>query len=330
MIKVPLSILELAVISEHFTIAQTFEHIGELAKQAEEIGYKRFWLAEHHNMESVASSATTVLIAFIASRTKTIQVGSGGIMLPNHSPLMVAEQFGTLATLYPQRINLGLGRAPGTDPVTSYALRRNTQQSAENFPKQVSELLSYFSADNYNSAVRAIPGEGMDIPVWILGSSTDSAYLAAEMGLPYAFASHFAPAQLHQALQIYHQNFKPSARLEKPYTMAAVNAIVADTAQKASFLATSFQQLARGIITGDRKPLPPPVSDMSDVWSPYEAQAVTQLMLYSFIGDPKTVAANINEFVSQTRVDEVIVTSHIYDFAARLNSFRLLGQMVAQ
>lgn len=327
-IDIPVSILELATVVENQSIQQTFSNIAEVAQTAEALGYSRFWLAEHHNMDSVASSATAVLIGYIAGKTKSIRVGSGGIMLPNHAPLIVAEQFGTLATIYPHRIDLGLGRAPGTDPLTARALRRDHVSAANMFPLLIDELMTYFSAENKTAYVRAIPGEGVDVPVWILGSSTDSAWLAAELGLPYAFASHFAPAQLHAALSIYHQNFKPGKTLSKPYTMACVNVIAADTDEEAQFVSTSFLQLAKGIITGARKPLPPPVKDMETVWTPQEEAAIRQMMAYSFVGNKETVEAKINRFIADTRIDEIMVASHIFDQEARLTSFRILGELM--
>lgn len=312
-LTIPVSILELATITEGKGIEETFTNSADLARHAEDLGFKRFWLAEHHNMVSVASSATAVLIGYIASVTKSIRVGSGGIMLPNHAPLMVAEQFGTLETIYPGRIDLGLGRAPGTDPVTARALRRE-MHAGDVFPSQLKEIMTYFSPLNKSGVVRAIPGEGVDVPIWILGSSTDSAYLASERGLPYAFASHFAPSQLILALKIYHQNFKPSRQLSKPRTMACVNVIAADTDEEAHLLATSFYQLAVGIITGQRKPLQPPVNKMD--WSDYEKMAVSQMMKYSFIGSAETVRKEIEQFIDLTRIDELMITSHIFDHNA--------------
>lgn len=321
-LNIPVSILELATIAEGKSIQETFSNSADLARKAEEWGYKRFWLAEHHNMVTVASSATSVLIGYIASATKSIRVGSGGIMLPNHAPLMVAEQFGTLGTIYPGRIDLGLGRAPGTDPVTARALRRE-MHAGDVFPAQLKELMTYFSPLNNSGVVRAIPGEGVDVPLWILGSSTDSAYLAAEKGLPYAFASHFAPSQLMLALQIYHQNFTPSKQLSGPHTMACINVIAADTDEEAHLLATSFYQLAVGIITGQRKPLQPPVPKLD--WSEYERMAVSQMMRYSFVGSAETVRKGLDQFIEETRVDELMITSHIFDHEARLKSYEIVG-----
>jgi len=321
---IPFSILDLAPITEGNNAATTFTNSLRLAQRVEKLGFKRYWLAEHHNMESVASSATSVLIGYIAGGTNTIRVGSGGIMLPNHSPLVVAEQFGTLASLYPDRIDLGLGRAPGTDQVTARALRRNYMESAQDFPDDVIALQTYFSADNKRSKVRAIPGEGLEIPIWILGSSTDSARLAAHLGLPYAFASHFAPTHFLEAIELYRQSFKPSRDLGKPYVMACVNVIAADTNQEAERLATSFLQLATGIITGKRRPLQPPVDSMDGLWGDYEEAAVRQMMKYTFIGDRKKISSDLAYFQGHAQIDELMVTSHIYDPQARIHSYEVL------
>ncbi len=322
--EIPLSILDLAVITEGGSPALSFQRSLDLAQKAENQDYKRFWMAEHHNMDSVASSATSILIGYIAANTTSIRVGSGGIMLPNHAPLIVAEQFGTLESIYPGRIDLGLGRAPGTDPVTAYALRRD-EQSAHQFPQGVRELQGYFSAQNSRNKVRAIPGEGLDIPIWILGSSTDSAHLAASMGLPYSFASHFAPRQLHEAKSIYHQKFQPSAQLDKPYFMPCINIILADSEKEANLLATSAQKLFLGIITGSRSPLQPP--DPHFQMNPATHAAMNQMTKYSFVGDPTKVTKQINDFVNETAADELMVVSHIFDHEARLHSYSLLKQI---
>lgn len=322
--KTPLSALELAIITEGATAAQTYQDSLNLAQHLESWNYKRFWLAEHHNMEGVASSATVVLIGYIAGGTENIRVGSGGIMLPNHAPLVVAEQFGTLASLYPSRIDLGLGRAPGTDGLTASALRRDFMQAAGAFPQTVQELQTYLSAANSSSRVRAIPGEGLDIPVWILGSSTDSAKLAGLLGLPYAFASHFAPAQLHHALQLYHDYFRPSAQLQKPYTMACVNVFAANNSEEAAYLATSFYQFALGIVTGKREKLKPPVASMKEVWTDYEAAAVHQMATYTFMGNEAEVKTGLNEFLAQTGVNELMIATRIWDHQKRLRSYELL------
>ncbi len=327
---IPFSVLDLAPITEGNTAQTTFKNSLKLAQRAEELGYSRYWLAEHPNMDSVASSATSVLIGYIAGGTKTIRVGSGGIMLPNHSPLVIAEQFGTLASLYPNRIDLGLGRAPGTDQLTAMALRRSQMEKSQDFPNDVVALQTYFSADNKMAKVRAIPGEGLDIPIWILGSSTDSAWLAAHMGLPYAFASHFAPTHFHNATTIYRNNFRPSEYLAKPYVMACINIIAGNTNAEAERLATSFYQLATGIITGRRKPLQPPVDSMDGLWPEHVEQAVKQMMHYSFIGDAETVKHQLSAFQQQAQLDEIMVTSHIYDPDARIHSYEVVKEMLAR
>ncbi|GGM96987.1 alkane 1-monooxygenase [Dyadobacter beijingensis] len=322
--NIPFSILDLAPITEGNNAGITFKNSLRLARRVEELGFNRYWLAEHHNMESVASSATSVLIGYIAGGTNSIRVGSGGIMLPNHAPLVVAEQFGTLASLYPGRIDLGLGRAPGTDQVTARALRRNYMETAQDFPEDVMALQTYFSAENSGAKVRAIPGEGLDIPIWILGSSTDSARLAAHLGLPYAFASHFAPAHFLEAIELYRRNFRPSQHLARPYVMACVNVIAADTSEEAERLATSFFQLATGIITGRRRPLQPPVDSMDGLWGEYEEAAVRQMMKYTFIGDRGRIGRDLAYFQQRTQLDELMVTSHIYDPQARIHSYEVL------
>jgi luciferase family oxidoreductase group 1 len=324
----PYSVLDLATVVAGSTPEDTFRNSMAVAQAAEAQGYTRYWFAEHHNMISVASSATSILIGFIAGGTKTIRVGSGGIMLPNHSPLVVAEQFGTLASLYPNRIDLGLGRAPGTDQVTAQALRGDRFNAAHDFPQDIIKLQTYFSDDNSDSTVRAIPGEGLDIPIWILGSSTDSARLAAVLGLPYAFASHFAPAMFLSAIEIYRRNFKPSAHLRAPYVMACVNVVAADTDSEANYLATSLKQFFMGVITGKRRLLPPPVESMDSIWSVYEEEAVNQMLAVSFIGGPETIESKMVEFLEQTQVDEVIVTSHIFDHDAKLKSYRLFSEIL--
>lgn len=327
--NIPFSILDLAPITEGNNAATTFKNSLRLAKRVEQLGYKRYWLAEHHNMESVASSATSVLIGYIAGGTQSIRVGSGGIMLPNHAPLIVAEQFGTLASLYPDRIDLGLGRAPGTDQVTARALRRNYMESVQDFPDDVMALQTYFSKENSSSKVRAIPGEGLDVPIWILGSSTDSARLAAHLGLPYAFASHFAPNHFLTAIELYRNNFRRSKHLAKPYVMACVNVIAADSNAEAQRLATSFFQLATGIITGRRRPLQPPVESMDGLWGDYEEAAVMQMMKYTFIGDRERIGRELAYFQKHTQLDELMVTSHIYDPDARIHSYEVLKSIQA-
>jgi len=322
--NIPLSVLELATVIEGSTPSESFQHAQILAQKVEQLGYKRFWLAEHHNMISVASSATAVLIGYIAAATSTIRVGSGGIMLPNHAPLIVAEQFGTLESIYPGRIDLGLGRAPGTDQVTIRALRRDLMAGMD-FPAHVAELRKYFSDQNHTALVRAIPGEGLDIPIWILGSSADSAHLAAALGLPYAFASHFAPSQLKAALEIYRLEFRPSDQLNKPYVMACVNIIAADNDETANYLATSFQKLFLGIIKGERKLLQKPDENFElDIM---EEMALQQMARYSFIGGPVTVKNGLQQFIAEHQVDELMAVTHVYDHEARVHSYELLKAM---
>ena len=312
------SVLDLATVIEGKTPADSFKNSLDLALHVEQWGYTRFWLAEHHNMPSVASSATSVLIGYIAGGTSTIRVGSGGIMLPNHAPLIVAEQFGTLASLYPGRIDLGLGRAPGTDQVTSMAIRGENFHAHHNFPKDIQTLERLFSKENSQGNIRAIPGEGLDIPIWILGSSTDSAMVAAAMGLPYAFASHFAPAYFTEAIRLYRQNFKPSAHLKEPYVLACVNVVAAETDTEANRLVTSLYQLFMGIVTGRRRLLQPPVADMDAIWSKQEEAMARQMLTYSFIGSRGTISKNLQAFLRKTGIDEIMATSHIYDHQFRL------------
>jgi luciferase family oxidoreductase group 1 len=320
------SVLDLATVAEGHSIADTYHKSLENARQAEALGYTRYWFAEHHNMIAVASSATSLLIGYIAGNTDKIRVGSGGIMLPNHSPLVVAEQFGTLETLYPGRIDLGLGRAPGSDQTTAQAIRGQNMNAAFYFPKDVEALQRYFSEDNFDGKVRAIPGEGLDIPIWILGSSTDSAKLAAAKGLPYAFASHFAPAYFKEAIAIYRDAFQPSEQLQKPYVMACVNVVAADTDGEAEYLASSVKQMFMGVITGRRQLLQPPVDDMRTVWSVFEEAAVMEMLAYSFIGSKETITKKLSAFVEKNGVDEIMATSHIYDHQAKLKSFRLFAE----
>lgn len=316
----PLSVLDLAMVPQGKTFSETFQNSTALAQHSENLGYNRFWLAEHHNMEGIASTATSVLIGHIASQTNKIRVGSGGIMLPNHAPLVVAEQFGTLATLFPNRIDLGLGRAPGTDQLTAQALRRDLN-AAMDFSGNVQELQHYLSASNSFGKVRAFPGEGLNIPIWILGSSTDSAYLAAALGLPYAFASHFAPAQLFDAISIYRKNFRPSEQNEHPYVMPCINVIAAATNDEAANLSTSFKRLFLGIITGNRQKLSPPNLEPMD---PLEEAALQQMIRFTFTGDAAKIGMELQRFIDVTGADELMITSPIYDHEARLESYRIV------
>jgi luciferase family oxidoreductase group 1 len=312
---ISLSVLDLAtIIHGDNTPADAFRRSVALAQHVEKLGYKRYWLAEHHNMESVASAATSVLIGHIAGATSSIRVGSGGVMLPNHAPLVIAEQFGTLEALYPNRIDLGIGRAPGTDQVTAQALRRTLNNDINQFPNDVVELINYLGPREAGAKVRAIPGQGSEVPVWLLGSSTYSAQLAAMLGLPFGFASHFSPSHLFEALKLYRENFRPSQFLDEPYALACVNIIAADTDQEAEKLATSFYQLALGMFRNDRRPLPPPLETMDGVWTEPEKYGVLNMMTYSFIGSKERVRSSLEKFVDDTQVDEVMIASHVYDF----------------
>lgn len=322
------SFLDLAVIGAEKSTKETLINVLHTAQHAEQLNYTRFWLAEHHNMPHIASSATSVLIGYVAGGTEKIRVGSGGIMLPNHPPLVIAEQFGTLESLFPNRIDLGLGRAPGTDQLTAMALRRNDTMSANFFPQQIQELKTYFSATNAEAKVRAFPGEGLDIPFWILGSSTDSAYLAAELGLPYAFASHFAPDQIQMAGKIYRTNFKPSTQLDKPYFMPCVNAILADSTHEAEKLATSFYRMFLGIIRNDRKPLQPPIESMQGIWTVQEEAAVYNMTACSFIGTKEEMLPELNRFCEVLEVDELMITTPIYDYDKRKYSMKLFAEVM--
>lgn len=322
------AILELATVPAGATTAEVFENSRQLARRAEEWGYERFWLAEHHNMISIASSATSVLIGYIAGSTQKLRVGSGGIMLPNHSPLIVAEQFGTLAALYPGRIDLGLGRAPGTDQVTAHAIRADRMRAIYQFPEEVSQIQQYFSPDNQGAKVRAAFAEGAAVPLYILGSSTDSAYLAAEKGLPYAFASHFAPAQLLDALRIYRQNFKPSAQLQEPYVIAGINVIAADTDAEADRIATSLIRLMLGIMNGHIDYMQPPVAPTAEFREIRQAPIFQRMLKYAFIGSPATVRQQTETFLRETGADELMVVSHIYDPTDRLRSFEHFAEIM--
>lgn len=326
----PLSVLDLVPVISGKTAADSFKNSLDLAQNAEKLGFKRYWMAEHHNMEGIASSATSILISHVAAGTSSIRVGSGGIMLPNHAPLVIAEQFGTLESLYPGRIDLGLGRAPGTDQLTAMALRRNLESADEDFSQNLAELREYLSADNAGSRVRAIPGEGLDIPIWLLGSSTYSAQLTGILGLPFAFASHFAPNLLHTALQVYRDSFRPSDVLREPYTMAGINVIAADTDLEAERLATSLFTAFLNIIKGTRTTLQPPVDNMSSVWNEAERYAVQQMLSYTFVGSPKTIKDKMQAFANETQIDEIMTASMIYDHAARVKSYKILSELRLQ
>jgi luciferase family oxidoreductase group 1 len=322
---VPFSILDLAFIVQGATPAHALHNSLDLAQQAEHWGYRRFWLAEHHNMAGIASAATSVAIGYVAGGTKTIRVGAGGIMLPNHSPIVIAEQFGTLESLYPGRIDLGLGRAPGTDQRTLRALRRNPL-SADSFPDDVRELQAFFGPLQPGQPVQAVPGTGLNVPIWILGSSLFGAQLAAELGLPYAFASHFAPDALMQALYLYRNAFQPSAQLDRPYAMVGVNVITAETDIEARKLFTSAQQAFTNATRGTRRQLQPPIDDIESYWSPMEKAHVSNMLACSFVGSPQSVKRGLEDFVHQTKANELMVASAIYDHSARLRSYQMLAE----
>ncbi len=323
---IPVSVLDLSTIVQGDTPADAFRKSREMAQKAEAWGYTRYWFAEHHNMESVASSATAVLIGYVAEGTQKIRVGSGGVMLPNHAPLIIAEQFGTLASLYPNRIDLGIGRAPGTDNLTSMALRRNLKGSVDEFPNDVMEVLGYLGPHDPTARVRAIPGEGTEVPVWLLGSSTYSAQLAAILGLPFGFASHFAPAHLHEALRLYRMHFRPSQYLQQPYALACVNVIAADEEKDAEKMAASFRALILGLLRNMRRPLQSPDAAVAEgPFSEAENAAIDQMAHYSFVGNAQKVQEELQAFAEQTGVDEIMVASHIFEHSARLRSYELIA-----
>ena len=325
---VPFSILDLAPIVEGGDARQALLNSRDLARHAERWGYKRFWMAEHHSMPGIASAATAVALAFVGEGTSTIRIGAGGIMLPNHAPLIIAEQFGTLESLFPGRIDLGLGRAPGTDQAAAYAMRRNLASDEHQFPRDVVELMDYFKGGE-DKRVRAFPGEGLDIPVWILGSSLFGAQLAAMLGLPYAFASHFAPAAIMDAIRVYRERFQPSAQLDRPYVMLGFNAFAADTDEEAHLLATSVQQAVVSLRTGRPTRLPPPVKDYAETLPPGARAIVDNFLTCSAIGSPATVKAAIEEFVARTGADELMITAQIFDHSARLKSYETVAGLFA-
>lgn len=319
---IPLSVLDLAPIVQGGDAAQAFRNTLDLARHAERLGYQRYWLAEHHGMPGIASAATAVVIGHVAAGTSTIRVGAGGIMLPNHAPLIVAEQFGTLASLFPGRIDLGLGRAPGSDQLTVRALRRSPA-AADTFPQDVVELMSYFQPARPDQVVQAVPGAGLDVPIWILGSSLFGAQLAAALGLPYAFASHFAPAALMPALELYRAQFRPSERLERPYVMLGVNVFAADTEDEAALLFTSLQQAFVSLRRGHPGPLPPPAMGYAERLAAMDRSGIQEMLAWSMVGAPGTVRRGLEAFVARTGADELMVTSQIHDHAARLRSYQL-------
>lgn len=324
---IPFSVLDLSPIAEGSSPRDALMQSLELARHVEALGFNRFWLAEHHNMPGIASAATAVAIGHVAGGTKTIRVGSGGIMLPNHSPLIIAEQFGTLEALYPGRIDLGLGRAPGTDMRTARALRRDLEASAHRFPADVQELQAYLGPWDAARGINAVPGAGSNVPIWLLGSSLFSAQLAAALGLPFAFASHFAPDMLHDAIAIYRDRFQPSEQLQQPYLMAGVMACVADTDEEARYLFTSQQQQFINLRRGQPGRTPPPVANMDDVWLPHEKEGIEHTFRYALVGSPATARERAARFISETGIDELIVSAPVWSFEARLKAFTLLAEV---
>jgi luciferase family oxidoreductase group 1 len=323
---IPFSVLDLAPIVEGGSAGQALRNSRDLAQHAERWGYRRFWLAEHHNMPGVASAATSVIIGHVAAGTSTIRVGAGGIMLPNHSPLVIAEQFGTLEALFPGRIDLGLGRAPGSDQVTARALRRTLAGEVDAFPQDVVELMGYFADADPSARIRAIPGAGQNVPVWILGSSLYGAQLAAALGLPYAFASHFAPGMMMQAIEVYRERFEPSAQLDRPYVMLGFNVFAADTDDEARVLMTSMQQAFVNLRRGRPTPLQPPVAGFESTLQPFERAMLHEVLAATVAGSVETVRAGLQSFIARTGADELMITSQIYDHAARVHSYEITAQ----
>jgi luciferase family oxidoreductase group 1 len=322
---IPLSVLDLAPVPEGSDAARALRNSLDLARAAERLGYRRFWMAEHHSMPGIASAATAVALAFVGAGTSTIRIGAGGVMLPNHAPLVIAEQFGTLESLFPGRIDLGVGRAPGTDRAAAVALRRNLASDENQFPSDVLELIEYLGDAKEGRAVRAVPGEGLHVPLWILGSSLFGAQLAAMLGLPYAFASHFAPGQMMEAIRLYRERFQPSGQLDRPYVMLGYNAFAAATTEEAELLATSVQQAFVNLRTGNPGKLPPPVAGYAETLPPEGRALLRQVLSCSAIGDAATVKERIEAFVQRTGADELMITSQIYDHEARLRSYEILS-----
>lgn len=324
---VPLSVLDLSPIAEGSDAGQSLRNSLDLARHAEALGYRRFWMAEHHNLPGIASAATAVALAHVGAGTRTIRIGAGGIMLPNHAPLLIAEQFGTLAALHPGRVDLGLGRAPGSDQATARAMRRTLHGSGDEFPQDVIELMGYFQPAEPGQRVQAVPGAGLEVPIWILGSSTYGAQLAAMLGLPFAFASHFAPAMMMEALAIYRDRFRPSAQLDKPYVMLGVNIIAAPTDEEARFLFSSLQQSFLNLRRGRPGRLPPPVADFDAQIDPYGHAMLADALACAIVGGPETVRSGIAAFVARTGADELMVTANIFDHALRKRSFGLVAAL---
>lgn len=322
------STLDLVPVREDSGPAQSLRNSLDLAQHVEKFGYNRFWVAEHHNMDGIASSATSVLLSYLAGGTSTIRVGAGGVMLPNHAPLVIAEQFGTLASLYPGRIDLGLGRAPGSDQMTARALRRERSGSADDFPDDVEELVRYLGPRTPDQKVIAVPGYGTEVPIWLLGSSLFSAQLAGMRGLPYAFASHFAPRYMHEAIRVYRNHFQPSAVLDKPYVMLGVPLVAADSDEKADYLATSVYQRILALMRGQSLMQRPPVESMDGLWLPHEREAVGSFLGLAMVGGPEKISAKLEVLLEQTQADELIFTCDLYEHADRIRSYELLSQVM--
>ncbi|MBO0961687.1 LLM class flavin-dependent oxidoreductase [Neobacillus sp. MM2021_6] len=327
-IQLPVSVLNLAPIREGHSPKEAIDAMVELAQAVEKMGYQRYWIAEHHNTPTLVSSATSILIKHTLEHTDHIRVGSGGVMLPNHSPLVVAEQFGTMATIYPNRVDLGLGRAPGTDMMTASALRRSKNDSVYTFPDDVNALLTYFGPEERQSYVRAYPGVGTNIPIYILGSSTDSAYLAARLGLPYVFASHFAPRYMEEAISIYRSRFQPSEYLDKPYMMVCLNVIAAETDEEANWQSTTMQQFFLNVVRGSRNPLQPPVENMDEIWNSAEKDMASSMSSVTLMGSKETVKQQLIHFQEKYNVDELMAVSYIYDLDKQKRSYEILKEIV--
>ncbi|MFB7304951.1 LLM class flavin-dependent oxidoreductase [Heyndrickxia sporothermodurans] len=327
-INIPVSVLNLAPIRDGQTTKQAIDSMVDLAQAVEKMGYKRYWIAEHHNSPTLVSSATSILIKHTLEHTESIRVGSGGVMLPNHSPLVVAEQFGTMETIYPNRLDLGLGRAPGTDMLTASALRRSKNDTVYTFPEDIKEILTYFGPEDQQSYVRAYPGVDTNIPLYILGSSTDSAHLAASMGLPYVFASHFAPKQMEAAISIYRKRFQPSEYLDKPYMMVCLNVIAAETDEEAALLSTSMQQFFLNVVRGTKIPMQPPVDNMDKLWNPMEREMIESMSNMTFMGSKDTVTKQITDFQDKYNVDEIMAVSYIYDPEKQKRSYEIFKEVV--
>jgi len=325
--KIPLSVLDLVPIAEGFSIPQAIDNSTRLAQSVEEFGYKRYWVAEHHNFRGIASAATSVILSYIGAKTKKIRIGSGGIMLPNHAPLVIAEQFGTLESLYPNRIDLGLGRAPGTDRKTMLALRRDIHNDGSDFPLMLQELQYYLSNEASNKDIKAVPGYGLDIPIWLLGSSTFSAQLAAQKGLPFVFASHFAPDSMHDAIKIYHANFKPSNQLKEPYVIVCINIVCAKTNEEAQYLATTELQKFLYLQRGDNRQLAKPIKNMSSLWEEWEEKSIRYKTRESIWGTPEVVKERLEKLVERTQANEVMINTMIHKPEDKIKSYELISKI---